>query len=143
MHLPLGFKVNNDTFSTHAWYFRNALVRANYNNLKQGITSTNQFLEQFFRNLLMGETAELKNRELHLDFKSNPKEVGTVNGTVNGTVKVLKENSNITVDELAVTIGKSRRTVARQIKKLQEDGIIRRVGSDKTGHWEVVSNTDQ
>ena len=141
----LGFEVNNDTFAAHSWYFRNALVRANYNNIKQGVTSTNKFLEQFFRNLLMNETAELKNRELHIEFKSdvevknNSDTVnGTVNDTVNGTVKMIKENPKITLDELAEAIGKSRRTVARQIKQLQEDRVIRRVGSDKTGYWEVI-----
>ncbi|MEG2023774.1 MAG: Fic family protein [Alistipes sp.] len=137
----LGFEVNNDTFAAHSWYFRNALVRANYNNIKLGVTSTTRFLEQFFRNLLMNETVELKNRELHIEFKSDievKNNSGTVNGTVNGTVKMIKENPKITLDELAEAIGKSRRTVARQIKQLQEDGVIRRVGSDKTGYWEVI-----
>lgn len=133
----LGFEVNNDTFAAHSWYFRNALVRANYNNIKLGVTSTNKFLEQFFRNLLMNETAELKNRELHIEFKSDV-EVKNNSDTVNGTVKMIKENPKITLDELAEAIGKSRRTVARQIKQLQEDRVIRRVGSDKTGYWEVI-----
>lgn len=63
----------------------------------------------------------------------------TVNGTVNGTVKMIKENPKITLDELAEAIGKSRRTVARQIKQIRkEDRVIRRVGSDKTGYWEVI-----
>ncbi len=138
----LGFEVNNDTFAAHSWYFRNALVRANYNNIKLGVTSTNKFLEQFFRNLLMNETVELKNRELHIEFKSDVEvknNAGIVNGIVNGTVKLIKENPKITLDELAEAIGKSRRTVARQIKQLQEEGVIRRVGSDKTGYWEVIS----
>ena len=137
----LGFDVNNDTFAAHSWYFRNALVRANYNNIKLGGTSTNQFLEQFFRNLLIGETVELRNRELHIEFKSRVEienSSDTVNGIVNGIVKLIRENPNITLDELAVAIGKSRRTVARHIKRLQEDGVIRRVGSDKTGYWEIV-----
>ncbi|MEG1934970.1 MAG: winged helix-turn-helix transcriptional regulator, partial [Rikenellaceae bacterium] len=88
------------------------------------------------------ETVELKNRELHIEFKSDVEvknNNGTVNDTVNGTVKMIKENPKITLDELAEAIGKSRRTVARQIKQLQEDGVIRRVGSDKTGYWEVIS----
>ena len=134
----LGFEVNNDTFATHSWYFRNALVRANYNNIKLGVTSTNRFLEQFFRNLMMNETVELKNRELHIEFKSDV-EVRNDNGTVNGTVKMIKENPKITLDELAEAIDKSRRTVARQIKQLQDQGVIRRIGSDKTGYWEVIS----
>lgn len=140
----LGFEVNNDTFAAHSWYFRNTLVRANYNNIKLGITSTNQFLEQFFRNLLMSETVELKNRELHIDFKSDieaENNNGTVNdtrGTVNDTVKLIRKNPKITLVELAKAISKSRRTVARQVKQLQEEGVIRRVGSDKTGYWEVI-----
>ncbi len=58
----LGFKVENDMFANHSWYFRNALVRANYQNLQKGIMRNTDFLERFFRNLLMGEQNELKNR---------------------------------------------------------------------------------
>ncbi len=60
----LGFDVTNDLFAEHSWYFRNALVRANYQNLQKGITADIKFLEMFFRNLLLGETNELKNRDL-------------------------------------------------------------------------------
>lgn len=65
----LGFKVTNDLFATNSWYFRNALVRANYSNLQEGITETTVFLERFFRNMLLGETTPLRNREMHLDWK--------------------------------------------------------------------------
>ena len=64
----LGFDVNNDTFEHHSWYFRNALVRANYNDLKNGIHATTRFLEQFFSNLLLETNYELKNRHMHLDY---------------------------------------------------------------------------
>ena len=62
----LGFDATNDIFAEHAWYFRNALVRANYNDLKNGIYETTEFLELFLRNLLLGEENELRNRALHL-----------------------------------------------------------------------------
>ena len=58
----LGFSVNNDLFERHSWYFRNALVRANYRNVQKGINAEPLFLVRFFRNLLLGETNELKNR---------------------------------------------------------------------------------
>lgn len=64
----LGFDVNNDAFEHHSWYFRNALVRANYNDLKNGIHATTRFLEQFFSNLLLETNYELKNRHMHLDY---------------------------------------------------------------------------
>ena len=58
----LGFDVQNDMFAIHSWYFRNALVRANYQNVQKGIKREPAFLEQFFRNLLLGEHHELRNR---------------------------------------------------------------------------------
>lgn len=64
----LGFDVNNDMFEKHSWYFRNALVRANYNDLKNGIYATNEYLEKFFGNLLMGTEYELKNRYMHVGY---------------------------------------------------------------------------
>lgn len=63
-----GFDINNDAFKKHSWYFRNALVRANYNDWKHGIYATTKFLEMFFSNLLLGTNYELKNRYMHIDF---------------------------------------------------------------------------
>ena len=54
--------MNNDLFERHSWYFRNALVRANYRNVAKGIELEPIFLVRFFRNLLLGENNVLKNR---------------------------------------------------------------------------------
>ena len=62
----LGFKVNNDMFARHSWYFRNALVRANYRNAVERIDYSPVYLERFFRNLLLGEQWDLRNRYLHI-----------------------------------------------------------------------------
>ena len=62
-----GFRVNNDLFERHSWYFRNALVRANYRNLNKGISYEPLFLVRFFRNLLLGENNTLKNRYMMID----------------------------------------------------------------------------
>ena len=51
----LGFDVENDLFAKHSWYFRNALVRANYKSAVKGIDYSPIYLERFFRNLLLGE----------------------------------------------------------------------------------------
>ena len=66
----LGFRVNNNLFAENSWYFRNALVRANYKNVPQGVDYSPIYLERFFRNLLLGENYPLLNREMHLDWKS-------------------------------------------------------------------------
>ena len=63
----LGFSVNNDLFERHSWYFRNALVRANYRNVQKGINAEPLFLVRFFRNLLLGEDNLLKNRYMMID----------------------------------------------------------------------------
>jgi fido (protein-threonine AMPylation protein) len=62
----IGFKVENDMFAEHSWYFRNALVRANYRNAVENIDYSPQYLERFFRNLLLGEQWDLRNRYLHI-----------------------------------------------------------------------------
>ena len=62
----LGFNVTNDIFAKNAWYFRNAMVRANYTNLEKGVHETTEYLELFLRNLLLGEDHPLKNRTLHI-----------------------------------------------------------------------------
>lgn len=71
----LGFDVTNDIFAENAWYFRNSLVRANYNDLKNGVHETTEFLELFLRNLLLNESNPLHNRTLHISgaFKETEK----------------------------------------------------------------------
>lgn len=64
-----GFEVKDDMFKDHSWYFRNALVRANYNNYPKKVSATNEYLVRFFRNLLLGEDNALKNRDLQISSK--------------------------------------------------------------------------
>ena len=66
----LGFTVTNDMFANHAWYFRNSLVRANYQNLKLGVYRTTEYLEQFLRNLLLDENHVLSNRSMYIQSAS-------------------------------------------------------------------------
>ena len=63
----VGFDINNELFADHSWYFRNALVRANYKNLLKGIDYSPIYLERFFRNLLLGDKWDLRNRYLHIN----------------------------------------------------------------------------
>lgn len=63
----LGFTVSNELFANHSWYFRNALVRANYRNVAKGIAADESFLIRFFCNLLLGESHSLKNRYMMID----------------------------------------------------------------------------
>ena len=71
----LGFSATNDIFTENAWYFRNALVRANYTNLQKGIHETTEYLEAFLKNLLLNEKNELHNRNLHISGLLNDTKV--------------------------------------------------------------------
>lgn len=64
----LGYSIGNEAFAKYSWYFRNALVRANYNDLQNGVHATTVYLEKFFENLLYNGNNELKNRYLHIDW---------------------------------------------------------------------------
>lgn len=88
----LGFDVTNDIFAENAWYFRNSLVRANYNDLKNGIHETTEFLEIFLRNLLLNENHPLHNRTLH------------ISGTFMETEKSDIETEKLDIDDLKADI---------------------------------------
>ncbi|MDR1066913.1 MAG: Fic family protein, partial [Clostridiales bacterium] len=145
-----GFTVTNDLFADHSWYFRNALVRANYNDYKNNIYSTLEFLGRFFRNLLLGKSNPLKNRELRVSLESGTDILANVpvkaaNVSVNvpakrkdEIVKMLLANPNLTAKELAAAFSVTAKTIKRDFTALKNDGRIKRVGSDKAGHWVVI-----
>lgn len=139
-----GFDVDNDLFEKHSWYFRNALVRANYNNLSKGIVATDDYLIRFFRNLILGENNVLSNREIHIasqSIKDNaPKsQIDTLNCSLEelAALKVIRNNPQITQEALKSTIHKSIASVKRLTISLQEKGLLERKHGKRDGYWEV------
>ena len=112
----LGFKdVNNDLFEKHSWYFRNALVRANFEDLSKGIHKTDKYLFRFLSNLLLGEKLSLKNREMHVQHNDT---VNIKNDTVNDTVfYLIKGNNKITASEISKRLQISLSTAKRKNKR--------------------------
>ena len=148
-----GFNFSNETFANHSWYFHNALVRANYNDLTKGVYATTEFLEKFFRNLILNEQNELKNRNLQIDeiekeaiqsAKQTDMDIPKCkNCTLDCTLEeiavlnYLKEKPNATQKEIAQHIGKSERTVKSMTVNLSERGIIERKNGRRNGFWEI------
>ena len=95
----LGFSATNDIFAENAWYFRNALVRANYTNLQKGIHETTEYLEVFLRNLLLNEKNELQNRNLHISGLLNEEKVDIEDK------KMDIENKKVDIQDVKVHIG--------------------------------------
>lgn len=134
----IGFKVNNDMFAQHSWYFRNALVRANYKSAVKGIDYSPVYLERFFRNLLLGEQWDLRNRYLHIhptkEWREQPNLTPTSTPLTTPTttpasslVINLKSNSKIytinkNIIELVRVIGNDELSIKQlmDFKKLKE-----------------------
>lgn len=129
----LGFNVTNDTFAKNAWYFRNALVRANYNDFRSGSFEDKSYLVLFLRNLLLDEQNELKSRNLHVIYGSRLAE----DTRENKIITLMRRDPSITIEEIASNIDYSVRTVKSAIKSLEELKLVRRVGGKKLGHWVV------
>lgn len=149
----LGYKADNDIFAENSWYFRNALVRANYSNLQNGIQENSEFLELFFRNLILGENNELKNRYTHIDYDSIARKFGdnseisekkfgdnekSSEKTSEIILSMLKENPKLSAKKLSEKIGITSRAVEKQLANLVQKGLIKRIGSPKGGHWEIL-----
>ena len=113
----LGFDATNDIFAENAWYFRNALVRANYNDLKNGICETTKFLEIFLRNLLLNEDHPLHNRTMHIssEFEESKKlSIDTEKADIDS------QKANIDIGKAYIEDAFTAKTAAH-IRKLQGD----------------------
>ena len=142
-----GFQVSNEPFKQYSWYFRNALVRANYNNFAHGIASTMIYLERFFENLIFQGKNELKNRFCHILWKEGQSVQSAISKCHDGTLEkvaldFLRENPKATQKMLAEQIGKSERTAKRLTKTLQEKGLLVRKNGKRNGVWEVNPSSE-
>ncbi len=133
----LGFSATNDIFAENAWYFRNALVRANYTNLQNGIYETTEYLEVFLRNLLLDEKNELHNRAMHVSGILDMEKVDIGDKKVDiGDGKVDIENEKVDIGDEKVDIEKlfletgiafSKKTtghICRLFEEVGYDGIF-------------------
>ncbi len=124
----IGFDVENDLFAKHAWYFRNALVRANYKNARKGIDYTPVYLERFFRNLLLGEQWDLRNRYLHIhptkEWSVQPNLVAPEQATRQVTRQVTRQaadkfgTSNLFIRKLLLIIGNEELSIKEMLEAL-------------------------
>ena len=157
----LGYNVTNEIFAENSKYFRNALVRANYTNMQLGIAETTEYLEYFFQNLLMGEKHELKSRYMIIGTKweklgrndestqeSTQEKLGRngkstqekAKSTQEKILEEIKTHPFTNRELLARTIGITPDGIKKQLDKLRKSGVIRHVGPNKGGHWEIIEN---
>lgn len=115
----IGFQVNNELFANHSWYFRNALVRANYKNAVKGIDYTPVYLERFFRNLLLGERWDLRNRYLHIKAPEQaPEQAQDKYRTSTGQVENTFHTDNVNIKNLIKIIGDKEMSVKAMMESI-------------------------
>ncbi len=148
----MGFDVENELFANHSWYFRNALVRANYQNIQKGIGREPKYLELFFRNLLMGEDHELKNRYMVVDAPedahallptstptstptSSVKQWHTDSESIVRLVKAIADNT-LSVREMMAAVGLSNREnfMDYSLKPAIQEGYVSMLYPDRPRH---------
>ena len=125
------------------------LVRANYTNMQYGITETTEYLERFFRNLLMGEQNELKSRYMIVGAKWEENKKDDATATQESTQESTKSTQEMILDEirkhpfttrqqLAKVIGITPDGIKKQLEKMKKANLIKHVGPTKGGHWEII-----
>lgn len=146
----MGFNVENDLFAKHSWYFRNALVRANYQNVQKGIMRNSDFLILFFRNLLLGENNELKNRYMVVDLpdalkvadeqhptstQQVPNNFSVTTQQVLDLIKVVG-NKNMSVKEMMLSVGLKDRVnfMKNYLNPAIQENVLRLLYPDKPNH---------
>ena len=141
-----GFNVNDEIFADNSWYFRNALVRANYKNYEKNVFEDITFLEKFFYNLLTNTKYELKNRYMHIDYKETiegiSSDVSSLSLEEQAILNIIKNNPSIKQEDIALQINKSVRTIKNYMSEMQKKGIIERKNGKRDGKWIILKSSN-
>lgn len=150
-----GFDVNNESFEKHSWFFRNALVRSQYENILKRIHRTFEPLERFMNFAVFGIPADLRNRTLHIRWEEPLRQDGVLEeakrqNDVSETpislnerlslkemavMQLIMADTKISIASITSKTGLSRRTVDRVIAALKEKGILVRQGAKNNTTW--------
>lgn len=141
-----GFNVNDNVFADNSWYFRNALVRANYKNYEKNVFEDISYLEKFFYNLLTNSNYELKNRYMHVDYENNSNqsniEISNYSLEEQAILNVIRINPSMKQEDIAMQINKSLRTVKNYMAEMQKNGIIERKNGKRDGEWIIINQSE-
>ena len=122
-----------------AWLPVETLIKENqkeyYNVLgvSDSVANSTKFIE-FMLSTILNTIEEIIQTEKKVTVKV------TVKVTLNQKkiLEVIKNNPQITQEELANVIGLTRKSINSNMKKLQENGLLKRIGADKNGYWQVT-----
>lgn len=145
-----GFEVNNESFEKHSWFFRNALVRSQYENIPKGIHRTFEPLARFMNFAVFGIPGDLRNRTLHIrwDVAKPQSEVSKCQNDVLETslsallslkemavIRQIQYNPNLSITAIAANTRLSKSTIDRIIRALKGKGLLTRIGAKNNATW--------
>ena len=145
-----GFEVNNESFEKHSWFFRNALVRSQYENIPKGIHRTFEPLERFMNFAVFGIPADLRNRTLHIRWDgakpqsdASKRQNDVLEASLSSqlslkemaVIRQIQENPNISITVIAANTRLSKSTIDRIIRALKEKGLLIRIGAKNNATW--------
>lgn len=153
-----GFDVNNESFANHSWFFRNALVRSQYENIPKGIHRTFEPLERFMNFAVFGIPADFRNRTLHIRWKEPLRQNDASEGAKRqndvletplsfsehlslkemAVIRLIASDSKISIASITAKTGMSRRTIDRIIAVLKDKGILAREGAKNNATWKII-----
>ncbi len=136
----MGFEIDNTPFLENSWYFRNALVRANYTNIPKKVDSDMSYLEEFIICALTGKHGVFRNRELHIYSKKTGFNLSPSGNDLEQVIlNEINKDNTITRKHIAEKALTSEKTIERHLKSMG----VTFVGPSKTGHWVVPENLSQ
>ena len=155
-----GFDVNNESFEKHSWFFRNALVRSQYENIPKGVHRTFEPLERFMNFAVFGIPADLRNRTLHIRWNETKPQNDVLEATKRqnvvletseelsarltlkemAVIRLIMNDPQISIANIATKTSLSKRTVDRAIASLKEKAFLSRIGAKNNATW-IINNT--
>ncbi len=155
-----GFAVNNESFEKHSCFFRNALVRSQYENIPKGVHRIFEPLERFMNFAVFGIPADLRNRTLHIRWKETKPQNDVLDSTKRqndvletsvelsaqltlkemAVIRLIMNDQQISIANIATKTGLSKRTVDRAIASLKEKAILSRIGAKNNATW-IINKT--
>lgn len=145
-----GFDVNNESFEKHSWFFRNALVRSQYENIPKGFHRTYEPLERFMNFAVFGIPSDLRNRTLHIRWNETKPQNDVLKTSEElptqltlkemAVLRLIMNNPQISIASIATKTGLSKRTVDLAIASLKEKAILSRIGAKNNATW-IINNT--
>ena len=145
----LGFEVSNTLFADNSWYFRNALVRANYADIQKGVYEDKSFLKKFFGNLILNERNKPKNRYLIIEADYSPtkkngdkEKIGDKKSAINLKTKqailsFMKGKEFVKASEVAEAISLKPSRTRDYLSELVKEGRIITEGSNRNRTYKL------